>query len=402
MYQWTTEAVSKGHPDKVADQISDSILDAYLKIDPNLHVACECMVMKDLVVVSGEVSPCDKIDTEAVVRRVLCDIGYDDPVREYDGNTIEILDGINVQSQEIANAVVKKDGDIGAGDQGIMFGYATDETDSFMPLAHHLAFRFINALEEDIASKRQEAHWGSIFLPDSKSQVTINYTDDGKPLSIATIVVSTQHRRDVSLSELREYVHDEIIPPIAEDFGELFNDETKFLINPSGAWHFGGPAADTGLTGRKIVVDNYGGDCPIGGGAFSGKDPTKVDRSAAYAARYIAKNLVASGIANKVTIQLSYAIGVSQPTSVRVITPRNRDSYIGIPAIKNIHLASSTKTDADIGDMIQELVDLSPCGIIERFNLRSPIYARTASGGHFGNADYPWEKLDLDFSDQFV
>jgi len=397
MYQWTTEAVSKGHPDKVADQISDSILDAYLKIDPNLHVACECMVMKDLVVVSGEVSTCDKIDTEAVVRRVLCDIGYDDPVREYDGNTIEILDGINVQSQEIANAVVKKDGDIGAGDQGIMFGYATDETDSFMPLTHHLAFRFINALEEDIASKRQEAHWGSIFLPDSKSQVTINYADDGKPLSIATIVVSTQHRRDVSLSELREYVHDEIIPPIAEDFDELFNDETKFLINPSGAWHFGGPAADTGLTGRKIVVDNYGADCPIGGGAFSGKDPTKVDRSAAYAARYIAKNLVASGIANKATIQLSYAIGVCQPTSVRVITPRiNWDvSYSGIPA-------PPRKTDADIGEMIQELVDLSPCGIIERFNLRSPIYARTASGGHFGNADYPWEKLDLDFSDQFV
>jgi S-adenosylmethionine synthetase len=397
MYQWTTEAVSKGHPDKVADQISDSILDAYLKIDPNFHVACECMVMKDLVVVSGEVSPGEKIDTEAVVRRVLCDIGYDDPVREYDGNTIKILDGLNVQSPEIDNAVAKKNGDIGAGDQGIMFGYATNETDSFMPLTHHLAFRFINALEEDIASKRQEAHWGSIFLPDSKSQVTINYTDDGKPLSIATIVVSTQHRRDVSLSELKEYVHNEIIPPIAEDFGDLFNEETRFLINPSGAWHFGGPAADTGLTGRKIVVDNYGADCPIGGGAFSGKDPTKVDRSAAYAARYIAKNLVASGIANKATIQLSYAIGVSQPTSVRVITPRiNCDvSDIGTPA-------TPTKTDADLSDMIQELVDLSPFGIIERFNLRSPIYARTASGGHFGNIDYPWEKLDLDFPDQFV
>ncbi len=375
MYQWTSEAVSQGHPDKVADQISDAILDAFLSKDRNLHVACECMVMKDLIVISGEVSPCEKIDVEAVVRRVLRRIGYDRPEHSYDGNTVQILDKLNVQSQEIATAVERKDGQIGAGDQGIMFGFACNETKTLMPLTHHLAFRFINALEHDISLHRDGDKWGSIFLPDAKSQVTIQYNDDDKPEAVKTVVISTQHRHDVSLSEVQDYIHSNVIPPLTKEFEGLFNSRTKFLINPAGAWHFGGPGADTGLTGRKIVIDNYGADCPIGGGAFSGKDPTKVDRSAAYAARYLAKNIVHAALAERATIQLSYAIGIPEPVSVRVMTPDK--TY-----------------DRILSEVVREIVDLSPRGIIEHFDLLRPIYEATASGGHFGR-EFPWEKCDL-------
>lgn len=382
MYQWTTEAVSKGHPDKLADQISDAVLDAYLSINPNLRVACECMLMSDLIVVAGEVSPCDPIDIESVVRTVLKNVGYDRPEHSYDGNKVAVLNKMTVQSPEIAQAVAKDDGRIGAGDQGIMFGYANNATKEFMPLAHHLAFKFINALEADISKNRNGDAWGSFFLPDAKTQVTISYEDD-VPKHVETVVVSTQHRPDVSLKELREYVLSVIVPSVEASFPDLFK-KTNYLINPAGAWNFGGPAADTGLTGRKIVIDNYGADCPIGGGAFSGKDPTKVDRSAAYMARYLAKNVVASGFSERATVQLSYAIGVEQPTSVRLITSGWQ-----------LGNGNSKSLNEMLTNQFFKLVDLSPSGIIERFDLRRPIYAATASGGHFGRNEFPWEKVDL-------
>lgn len=364
MYLWTTEAVSQGHPDKVADQISDAVLDAYLKIDENARVGCECMLMKDLIVVSGEACADGEVDVPSIVHNVLRRIGYDRPEHSYDFKQIEILDKINTQSPEIASAVVKDEGVLGAGDQGIMFGFACNETESFMPMGHYAAFSVIKALEKDIADHRSGDDWGSIFLPDAKSQVTIKYDDDRNPLAIKTVVLSTQHKQDVSLAKLKEYIHAQIIPPLKEKFGLMMN-ETEFIINPAGAWHFGGPAADTGLTGRKIVIDNYGPDCPVGGGAFSGKDPTKVDRSAAYMARHIAKNMVNRG-AKRATVQLSYAIGMPEPVSIW--------------------------TDADVLDKSILNLDLTPSGIIDYFKLRRPIYETTASGGHFGR-DFPWEAL---------
>jgi len=369
MYLWTSEAVSAGHPDKVADQIADCILDAYLEANPLTRCGCEVTCCKDLVLVTGEVSgaPLSTEAIERIARKRLLEIGYDRPESGYDGSNVKILNKMNSQSTEIAGAVVKDDGEIGAGDQGMMFGYACDETPEYVPLAHNLAFRIINLLQEEINRHRKGGEWGSLLLPDAKSQVTIEYSDDHTPRGVHTILVSTQHRGP--LEPVRELVTSLVSATL---------QGARLLINPGGPWHVGGPASDTGLSGRKIVVDNYGADCPIGGGSFSGKDPTKVDRSAAYAARYIAKNLVASGIAKCAQVQLAYAIGVVEPLSVRVDT-----------------FGTSRVPDEKIMEAVRASMSLSPRGIIDRFDLRRPIYAATAGGGHFGRAGFPWEELSL-------
>jgi S-adenosylmethionine synthetase len=295
---------------------------------------------------------------ERLVRKKIVDIGYNSAEIGYNGNTVEVLNKMNTQSSEIAGAVVKDNGELGAGDQGMMFGFACDETPEYMPLAHSLSFRIINLLQG--ARK-----YNSFLLPDAKSQVTVEY---GETTKVHTVLVSTQHQG--TLDDLRKFIGTLLcdnLPP----FGKIF-------INPSGEWRFGGPAADTGLSGRKIVVDNYGSDCPIGGGSFSGKDPTKVDRSGAYAARHIAKNIVASGLAKKAQVQVSYAIGVAEPLSLRVCT-----------------FGTSKLTDEKLTDFVREKVSLSPKAIIDRFGLRRPIYAATASGGHFGRQGFPWEELTL-------
>lgn len=375
MYLWTSEAVSKGHPDKVADQIADTILDAYLDAEPSCRVAVEVTCCKDLILVTGETSSSHQLDVEKLVRGKLFEIGYDSIDTSYDGNTIKILDHLNKQSSQIAKAVVKEDGDIGAGDQGLMFGYACNETPNLMPLAHHLSFKAINALQT------HRGKYYSPLLPDAKSQVTIAYNDDGTPNHIDTVLVSTQHKEQYfsDIKELQEFLHKVIFPAISENYEKYITGNTKWLYNPAGLWTFGGPAADTGLSGRKIVVDNYGADCPIGGGSFSGKDPTKVDRSAAYAARHVAKNIVAQGLASKCQVQISYAIGVLQPVSVRVQT-------------------FGTGNDAFLTNYVKNNIPLSPKAIIDRLNLRRPIYSATASGGHFGRDEFPWEKIDLQFS----
>ena len=372
MYLWTSEAVSKGHPDKVADQIADSVLDAYLSIDPTQRVACEVTCCKKVVLVTGEVSSSKSVDIDSIVRNKIKEIGYNHPDTSYDGNTVKVLNLINTQSDQIANAVAKENGDIGAGDQGIMFGFACDETTSLMPLAHHLSFKAINALETDRTSS------DSALLPDAKSQVTIAYNDNGTPKYIDTVLVSTQHKEETfnNLSELKDYLHKIVRPSIAGLYERYITNNTKWLYNPAGLWTFGGPGADTGLSGRKIVVDNYGADCPIGGGSFSGKDPTKVDRSAAYAARHVAKNIVAQGLATRCQVQISYAIGVAEPVSVRVQT-------------------FGTGDDAKLTKLVQNNVPLSPKAIIERFQLRRPIYSATATGGHFGRDQFPWELINL-------
>jgi S-adenosylmethionine synthetase len=371
MYLWTSEAVSNGHPDKVADQIADTILDAYLELEPNSRVAVEVTCCKELVLVTGETSSSKKLDIEKLVRRKITEIGYNSPETSYDGNTIKILDHLNRQSSQIAQAVAKEDGNIGAGDQGLMFGFACNETKPLMPLAHHLSFVAINALKENRTIS-------NTLLPDAKSQVTIAYDNDGNPNYIDTILVSTQHREGVfkNIEKLHEYVHEVVYPAITKDFGHLVTNATKWLYNPAGLWTLGGPAADTGLSGRKIVVDNYGADCPIGGGSFSGKDPTKVDRSAAYAARHVAKNLVSQGFAKKCQVQVSYAIGVIEPVSIRVQT-------------------FGTGNDEELTQLITKNVPLNPKSIIDRLQLRKPIYSATASGGHFGRNEFSWEKIDL-------
>jgi S-adenosylmethionine synthetase len=377
-YLWTSEAVSAGHPDKVADQLADTVLDAYLKLNPITRVACEVTCMKDQILITGETSSSVILDVEDKIREKLTEIGYDRPENSYDAHTIEIVNKMNGQSSEIAQAVAKDSGDLGAGDQGLMFGFACDETDVCMPLAHHLSFEIIDLLEKDIRFGRVSGKWDSPFLPDIKSQVTVRYVDSGKPVSIDTIVISAQYREQFALGDLRACLDSKAIEPLRRKYSSLFDDNTKLVLQPSGAWHVGGPASDTGLSGRKIVVDNYGADCPIGGGSFSGKDPTKVDRSAAYAARHIAKNIVVAELAQKVRIQLSYAIGVVEPVSLRV------ESF-----------GTSEQPDALLTEMVRDVVDLTPKGIIDRLELRRPIYAETASGGHFGREDFSWERTEL-------
>ena len=376
-YLFTSESVSEGHPDKVADLISDAILDAILKQDPVARVAAETLTSTNLVVLGGEITTTAKVDYEQVVRDTLEFIGYNNIDYGIDYKTCEVIIKYGYQSPDIAQGV---DGafddplDQGAGDQGLMFGFACNESDQLMPLPIHLAHRLVE--KQSTVRKKDILSW---LRPDAKSQVTMQYKD-GKPEKIDTIVLSTQHAPEVSLKDLREAVIEEIIKP--ELPAELVKGEINYLINPTGRFVVGGPQGDCGLTGRKIIVDTYGGAAPHGGGAFSGKDPTKVDRSAAYAARYIAKNIVASNIADKCLIQLAYAIGVSKPLSI----------YVDL-------FDNDLEKNKFVSDKISQNFDLSPRGIREMLELNKPIYEKTAAYGHFGrvpeaNGSFSWEKTD--------
>ncbi len=378
---FTSESVTEGHPDKICDQISDAILDAILAKDPTAHVACEVTATTGLIHIMGEITTNCYIDMEKEARKVINKIGYNNSLYGFNGNTCGIITSINSQSPDIAMGVdcslERKFGDknaeseIGAGDQGMMFGFACDETPELMPmpisLAHKLAKRLAYVRKENILD---------YIRPDGKTQVTVEYEDD-KPIRIDTILISTQHREDVENKTIFEDIFKNVIEPVIPK--DMIDENTKILINPTGRFTIGGPAGDSGLTGRKIIVDTYGGYSRHGGGAFSGKDATKVDRSAAYAARYVAKNIVGAGIAKKCEVQLAYAIGVSHPVSVRVDT-----------------FGTAKIDDEKIEDIINKVFDLRPSSIIEKFNLRAPIYFPLASYGHMGREDLNvgWEKLD--------
>lgn len=370
---FTSESVGPGHPDKLCDQVSDAVLDAIMAQDPYAHVAIECYTTTELFIVGGEVSGNAKVDYEKIARDTMRRIGYTSPEIGIGADSCKVMVVVKEQSSDIAQGVnnSQDDHDIGAGDQGIMFGYACKETPEYMPLAIILAHRIMELADEK--RKLGEFKWAR---PDMKSQVTIDYTNPNK-VRIETILVSIQHDPDAIDSEFKDYIKKNIIKEIVDNYG--LNHDYKVLINPTGRFVIGGPAGDTGLTGRKIIVDTYGGYAKHGGGAFSGKDCTKVDRSAAYIARYVAKNLVAAGYADKLEIQLSYAIGVSKPVSIEV------DSF-----------GTGTVADSKILRIIEENFDLTPSGIIKTLNLRHPIYLNTATYGHFGrnNLELPWEKLD--------
>jgi S-adenosylmethionine synthetase len=369
---FTSESVSEGHPDKMADQISDAVLDAILSDDPSSRVAVETMVKTGMAINAGEVRTNTYVDLEDVVRKVIIDIGYDNSDVGFDGNNCAVLNAIGKQSGDIAMGVdASASKDIGAGDQGLMFGYASNETDAFMPAPIHYSHLLVK--QQAKVRKNGLLPW---LRPDAKSQITFKYENE-KPVSIDAIVLSTQHSPDISLPELQEAVKQEIILPVIPE--KWIHNETKFHINPTGQFIIGGPVGDCGLTGRKIIVDTYGGMARHGGGAFSGKDPTKVDRSAAYAGRYVAKNIVASGLADKCEIQISYAIGVSEPTSISI------DTY-----------NTGKLEDHKIAAIVSENFDLRPRGLIEMLDLNRPIYQKTAAYGHFGrdDLDVPWEKID--------
>jgi len=369
---FTSESVSEGHPDKMADQISDAVLDSILKDDPESRVAVETMVKTGMAIIAGEVRTNTYVDLEDVVRKVITDIGYDNSDVGFDGNNCAVLNAIGKQSGDIAMGVdASETKDVGAGDQGLMFGYATDESDALMPAPIHFSHLLVKK-QADVR-KNNTLPW---LRPDAKSQLTFKY-ENGKPVSIDAVVLSTQHSPNVSLSDLKDGVIEEIIKPVLPE--QWIHKDTKFHINPTGQFIIGGPVGDCGLTGRKIIVDTYGGMARHGGGAFSGKDPTKVDRSAAYAGRYVAKNIVASGLAEKCEIQISYAIGVSEPTSISI------DTY-----------NTGKLEDSVIANIVKEEFDLRPRGLIEMLNLRRPIYQKTAAYGHFGrdDIDLPWEKTD--------
>ena len=371
---FTSESVSEGHPDKVADQISDSILDAIFEQDPKARVACETMVNTGMVVISGEITTEAWVDMQSVVRNTVKDIGYNSSEMGFDYESCAVITSIDKQSSDIAMGVNEGEGDDleqGAGDQGLMFGFACNETDVLMPApityAHQLVKRQAEVRKNGVLS------W---LRPDAKSQVTFRYEDD-KPVAIDAVVLSTQHNPDISLQDLRDAVMDEIIKPILPE--NLISKDTKYFINPTGNFVIGGPVGDCGLTGRKIIVDTYGGVARHGGGAFSGKDPSKVDRSAAYAGRYVAKNIVAAGLADKCEIQVSYAIGVAEPTSISVET------------------FGTGKIDDDrIVELVREHFDLKPKGLIQMLDLLRPIYKATAAYGHFGREEenFTWEKTD--------
>ena len=369
---FTSESVSEGHPDKMADQISDAILDAILKDDPHSRVAVETMVKTGMTIIAGEVRTDTYVDLEEVVRDVITGIGYDNSDVGFDGNTCAVLNAIGKQSNDIAQGVdAAENKDIGAGDQGLMFGYATNETAVLMPAPIYYSHLLVKRQAE--VRKNGMLPW---LRPDAKSQVTLRY-DQGKPVAIDAVVLSTQHSPDISLADLQEAVRAEIIAPILP--AEWLHAGTQYHINPTGQFIIGGPVGDCGLTGRKIIVDTYGGMAHHGGGAFSGKDPTKVDRSAAYAGRYVAKNIVAAGLADRCEIQVSYAIGVSEPTSISI------DTY-----------GTGKLSDEEIANLVREHFDLRPRGLIEMLDLRRPIYQPTAAYGHFGREEenFTWEKTD--------
>ncbi|MBT4210678.1 MAG: methionine adenosyltransferase [Porticoccaceae bacterium] len=369
---FTSESVSEGHPDKMADQISDAVLDAIIKDDPNSRVAVETMVKTGMTIIAGEVRTNTYVDLEEVVRKTINDIGYDNSDVGFDGNTCAVLNAIGKQSNDIAQGVDAGDNkDIGAGDQGLMFGYATNETAVLMPAPIYYSHLLVKRQAE--VRKNGTLPW---LRPDAKSQVTLRY-DQGKPVAIDAVVLSTQHSPDIALADLQEAVRSEIITPILPE--EWLHAETKYHINPTGQFIIGGPVGDCGLTGRKIIVDTYGGMAHHGGGAFSGKDPTKVDRSAAYAGRYVAKNIVAAGLADRCEIQISYAIGVSEPTSISI------DTY-----------GTGKLSDHEISNLVREHFDLRPSGLMDMLDLRRPIYQATAAYGHFGREEenFTWENTD--------
>ncbi|MCB8265823.1 methionine adenosyltransferase [Staphylococcus aureus] len=380
---FTSESVTEGHPDKIADQVSDAILDAILKDDPNARVACETTVTTGMALIAGEISTTTYVDIPKVVRETIKEIGYTRAKYGYDYETMAILTAIDEQSPDIAQGVDKaleyrdKDSEeeieaTGAGDQGLMFGYATNETETFMPLAiylsHQLAKRLSDVLKDGTLN---------YLRPDGKVQVTVEYDENDNPVRIDTIVVSTQHAEDVTLEQIQEDIKAHVIYPTVPE--NLINEQTKFYINPTGRFVIGGPQGDAGLTGRKIIVDTYGGYARHGGGCFSGKDPTKVDRSAAYAARYVAKNIVAAGLADQCEVQLAYAIGVAEPVSIAIDT-----------------FGTGKVSEGQLVEAVRKHFDLRPAGIIKMLDLKQPIYKQTAAYGHFGRTDvlFPWEKLD--------
>ncbi len=376
-YIFTSESVSEGHPDKVCDQISDAILDAYLKEDPNSRVACETLIKNNMVVVAGEITSAGAPNLEPIIRNVINEIGYNDDQLGFNGSNCEIQNFIFQQSPDIAQGVNEGEGENleqGAGDQGLMFGYACNETATLMPAPIDLSHKLVKKQSE--VRKNGALSW---LRPDAKSQVSVVYAEGGKVIQgISAIVLSTQHDEGISQADLKEAVMEEIIKPIVPS--EWMLDNTKVFINPTGKFVIGGPVGDCGLTGRKIIVDTYGGMARHGGGAFSGKDPSKVDRSAAYAARYVAKNIVNSGYADYCEIQVSYAIGVAEPTSI------------------NINTFGTEKTDlSQLESLVREKFDLRPKGIINMLDLKRPIYQDTAAYGHFGRSDveFSWEKTDV-------
>ncbi|MFN0015631.1 MAG: methionine adenosyltransferase [Saprospiraceae bacterium] len=401
-YLFTSESVSEGHPDKVADQISDAILDEFLRQDPNSKVACETLVTTGLVVVAGEVRSEAYVDVQETARRAIERIGYTRAEYQFEAKSCGVISAIHEQSADIAQGVDvgKNENDQGAGDQGMMFGYATNETDNYMPLALDLAHRILR----ELAAIRHEGKLMKYLRPDSKSQVTIEYTDKHVPKKIDTIVVSTQHDENATQERIEQDIRKIVIPRVKKDLPKrlqkLFTTDIRYFVNPTGKFVIGGPHGDTGLTGRKIIVDTYGGKGAHGGGAFSGKDPSKVDRSAAYATRHIAKNLVASGLCSQALVQVAYAIGVAEPVGLYVTT-------YGTCKVKGL-------SDGEIAQKLQNLFDLRPAAIVRRFGLKNPIFGETAAYGHFGREPqkktvliglngraesrtvetFTWEKLD--------
>ncbi|HHC9163500.1 TPA: methionine adenosyltransferase [Staphylococcus aureus] len=380
---FTSESVTEGHPDKIADQVSDAILDAILKDDPNARVACETTVTTGMALIAGEISTTTYVDIPKVVRETIKEIGYTRAKYGYDYETMAILTAIDEQSPDIAQGVDKaleyrdKDSEeeieaTGAGDQGLMFGYATNETETYMPLAIYLSHQ----LAKRLSDVRKDGTL-NYLRPDGKVQVTVEYDENDNPVRIDTIVVSTQHADDVTLEQIQEDIKAHVIYPTVPE--NLINEQTKFYVNPTGRFVIGGPQGDAGLTGRKIIVDTYGGYARHGGGCFSGKDPTKVDRSAAYAARYVAKNIVAAGLADQCEVQLAYAIGVAEPVSIAIDT-----------------FGTGKVSEGQLVEAVRKHFDLRPAGIIKMLDLKQPIYKQTAAYGHFGRTDvlFPWEKLD--------